>query len=362
MGNKLRDIFSDTAVEMGGRIRFENPDAHKKFLEALQIVWEEGKTVKLDGVSSILSGVKNGQYIYPFLENKCLDQVIVAPSMESVPIELETELGMRTLMFRRYSVLNEIILETDTKAVVYIKLRVSKDAEQSTFTYKTQPELAKDTKEIIESYSTVLAFINSLFRDDVGGKHPEELDLIRKTKKYFIGSVAFYRKMQKIEQDFNLKFDMSKHNEEQNDEQELEELYALIYEKRAFRLSAKLNSKEGINVSAGLSDAEKAIGTQILLTFASDAKCELYGQTISFFTANLLINAVIKEVRGKEDGSVQLWYDDTDVEPMYISYTGFVTEEERNEELAKLMEHKEKYIEAISAEEYYRKSYNEAFM
>ena len=39
--------------------------------------------------------------------------------------------------------------------------------------------------------------------------------------------------------------------------------------------------------------------TQILLTFASEAKCELYGQTISFFTANLLVNAVIKAVRGE---------------------------------------------------------------
>ena len=37
MGNKLKEIFSDAPIDMGGNIRFENADAYKKFLEALDI-------------------------------------------------------------------------------------------------------------------------------------------------------------------------------------------------------------------------------------------------------------------------------------------------------------------------------------
>ena len=62
MGNKLKDIFSDAPIDMGGNIRFESEDAYKKFLEALDIVWEEGKAVEVEGVSSISTKIKSGKF------------------------------------------------------------------------------------------------------------------------------------------------------------------------------------------------------------------------------------------------------------------------------------------------------------
>ena len=356
MANKLKDIFSNNMVDMGGKIRFETPEAYKKFLEALESVWEEGKTVEVEGVSSISTQMKSGRYAYPFLEENGIDKMFVAPSVEMVPVALETEIGTKTLQLRRFHTTNEIILETNSKAIVYMKMMIKKGTTQNTFSYRVQPELAKTVGEIVENYIVTVAFLNYLFREDVSGTQ-EELDLISKTKNYFVGALDFYKRLQKVEQEFDLDFCPKEQNEKCNDEQEFEELYALVYEKKAFRFNAKLTAEKGIDVATKLSETELVVGSKIELTFRSTAEFDIYGQTISVYTANLLSNAVVKEIKAEENGNTKIWYDDTDSEPMFISYTGFKSEAERDHEMEVLMEHSKKYIEASTVDEYLRQKY-----
>lgn len=353
MANKLKDIFSNKMVDMGGKIRFETPDAYKKFLEALEIVWEEGKAVEIEGVTSISTQMKTGKYVYPFLEDNKVDKVFIAPSTERVPITLETELGERTLQLRRYYTSNEIILETDSKAIVYMKMKVRKGTTENTFSYRVQPDFAKNIDEIVENYIITIAFIDYLFREDLKSTK-EELDMISKTKSYFSGALDFYKRLQNVEKEFELQFNPKLKNEKGNDEQEFEELYYLLYEKKVFRYNAKLTADSGINVAIKLNETKLEIGSKLELTFKSKVEFDIYGQTISIFTANLLSNAVVKEIKEEENGNVKIWYDDTDSEPMYISYTGFRTETERDCELETIKEHPQKYIEALTVEDFLR--------
>lgn len=349
MGNKLKDIFSDAPIDMGGNIRFESEDAYKKFLEALDIVWEEGKTVEVEGVSSILTKIKSGKYEYPFLEHDKLKQVVIAPSPEMVDISLSTELGEKFLHLRRYHTAKEIVLETPEKAIVYMKMKVKKGSTQNTFSYRVQTELAKTMDEIVESYVVVVAFINSLFVDDVNGT-AEEIELIRNTKNYFTKALEYYQRVQQVEKDFAVHFNPAIKNEDETDEQELEELYGLLYEKMAFRYNAKLTTNDGLEVTEKMKEIE--IGSKLELTFSSKAEFRLYGQTITLYTANILSNAVVKNVEQTTDGKVKILYHDTDSEPMYISYTAFKSEEDRESELKVIMEHGEKYVNAPTVAEY----------
>ena len=97
---------------------------------------------------------------------------------------------------------------------------------------------------------------------------------------------------------------------------------------------------------------EIEIGSKLELTFSSKAEFRLYGQTIMLYTANILSNAVVKNVEQTTDGKVKILYHDTDSEPMYISYTAFKSEEERESELKVIMEHREKYVNAPTVAEY----------
>lgn len=349
MGNKLKEIFSDAPIDMGGNIRFENEDAYKKFLEALDIVWEEGKAVELEGVSSISTKIKSGKYEYPFLEHDKLKQVVIAPSPEMIDISVSTELGEKKLCLCRYHTANKIVLETDKKAIIYMKMSVQKGTSQNTFSYRVQTELAKTIDEIVESYVVAVAFINSLFVDDANGT-AEELELIRNTKNYFSKALDYFKRVQRIEKELEVQFNPSVQNEDESDGQELEELYGLLFENMAFRYNAKLTSKDGIEIAEKLKGIE--VGNKLELTFGNKAEFQLYGQTIMLYTASILINAVVKSVEETPDGNVKILYDDTDSEPMYISYTAFKLEDEREQEIKTIMEHREKYINAPTVAEY----------
>lgn len=355
MTNKLKDIFSNKDVEMGGKVHFETAEAYKQFLKALELVWEEGKTVEVEGVSAISTQMKTGQSAYPFVEEERVDKMVVAPSTEIISIPLETEIGNKEIQFRKYHTANDTILETASKAIVYMKMRVKNGTTQNTFSYRVQPDFAKSIEEIVESYIVVLAFLEYLFKEDVSGTK-EELEVISKTKKYFRGALDFYKRVRQIEQAFNLQFQPQVQNEKKNDEKEFEELYGLLIENLVFRLNAKLTAKEGINIDGKLNESKLKIGSKLDLTFKGDLEYDIYGQTIKLFSANLLLNAAVEEIK-EENGNTKIFYSDTDSEPMFISYTAFKSEEERDHELEKIMQYKEKYSKAITVEEYLRKKY-----
>jgi hypothetical protein len=122
MSNKLKDIFSNKMFDLGGNLHFQDSESYKKFLKALQIVQNEGREVKVKGVSSLATKVRDGEMEYPFLEHVNLTHFIIAPSTEEVPFVLNTEYGERTVVFKRYHTSNEIILETNEDEVVYFKI------------------------------------------------------------------------------------------------------------------------------------------------------------------------------------------------------------------------------------------------
>lgn len=356
MGNKLKDIFSNKMIDFGGDIQFDTLEAYKKFLEALKIVEEEGRVVEVEGVSSISTKAKSGSYEYPFFKDDRVDKVYVGPSIDTVPISLQTDLGEKTLQLNRYHTTSEIIFETDKNDIVYLKLSIKKKNNQNTFFYRAQPELAKTVEEIIENYSIIEAFLSYIFLDDADASQ-EEYKMIKDIKKYFNDAVTYFKRVRKLEETFAVKFNPAKQNEKGNDEQEVEELYALIFAERAFRYNAKLNSPGDAEITMIILDPQLVIGKKIEMIFSGTAEFDIYGEKIIIYTANLLVNAIVKEMKEEMDGKMKVWYDDTDSEPMFISYMGFKTLDEREAEMDKLMEHKKKYVDAISVEEYLHKKY-----
>ena len=59
--------------------------------------------------------------------------------------------------------------------------------------------------------------------------------------------------------------------------------------------------------------------------------CSVCGQDILIYTANLLENAVIKEIiENRETGKTKMLYDEADNNPMFISYTGLQQKKMQN--------------------------------
>lgn len=53
MGNKLKEVFSNQEISYKGKISFKNKEAYEDFIEALNSVQEEGRTIRVNGVRGI---------------------------------------------------------------------------------------------------------------------------------------------------------------------------------------------------------------------------------------------------------------------------------------------------------------------
>lgn len=352
MSNRLKDIFSNKMFDLGGNLHFQDSESHKKFLEALQIVQNEGIEVEVKGISSLTTKVRDGEMEYPFLEQNELTQLIIAPSTEDVPFVLNTEYGEKTVLFKRYQTTNEIILETDGNEVVYFKIAFIKNTSNSTFTYRIQPHLAKTVKDIVENFNTAIALLNTIFIYKDSQDLSDEYEPIHNMRESILGSELFFKRLYLVEQELELSFQPTQINDTENNEGELEELYLLLIEKKVIRLNAKLNATEstGMTMEPGIHELE--VGSKIDLTFLGESEYTIFGQIISVHTANLLSNAIVKEVKEGEDGTIKVLYGDTDNRPMYISYTGFKTIDEAKQEMKTIIEHKEKYTDALTINEH----------
>ena len=81
--------------------------------------------------------------------------------------------------------------------------------------------------------------------------------------------------------------------------------------------------------------------------------------TVTLHTANLLVNALVKDIQECDDGTVKILYGDTDSKPMYISFSAFKTKEEAEQEGDNILQHDEVYINALTSNAYINQFYSE---
>ena len=75
------------------------------------------------------------------------------------------------------------------------------------------------------------------------------------------------------------------------------------------------------------------VGTALDLTFVKRKVFYLWGKNIEIYTSNLLTNAIVKEIIEFENGTTRISYGEEDSRPMFISYKGFKTEKEAENEM-----------------------------
>lgn len=357
MSNKLKDVFSDKMFEMGGNLSFRDKEAHDKFLESLKIIYDEGRAVEVDGVSAISTSVKDGDMIYPLMIESTPTKVIVYPSVEPVSITVDTACGKRAANFRRYETNNDVIVESNSNEIVFLKFAFRKGGHQVQFTYRMQSQFANKARDVMESYCVAIGILNHFFKPDNEQDISDNLDSLHTIKQSFQITYLFWKKLSLIEDELALSFDPVKIGNIDDNVRDVEELYLLLVEKKAVRMDAKLEATEATGITLESDKYIPEIGQAIGLTFTSKTTYLICEQAIVVYTANLLTNAIIKEFSETETGAIKILYGDTDSTPMYISCTGHKTPDEAEVESSLIFKDKErtqKYHDALTVKEYYR--------
>lgn len=344
MSNKLKKIFSNDPPDLSGKIRFETKKDLERFIEIMQRPPKDGEPVKVEGVKSLETNY-NG---YPLIDNNESSEVFISSS-ERIKYEINTQKEKRILTFWRHNKDNKTILETPEKDVFYIRMEVVEEDEKVTFTYNFQPECANSMEEIVDNCDVMEAFLDTMFyKEDV--ERDEQMEQFKKS----INEIrVYFNRICEIEFVSGINFDPSKFGQLEKEGGLVEELYLLLVKGAVIRLNARLTDVESakIEIEENKLLAEPEIGGKLDLTFLSQDEYRICEQEIVVHKASLLSNIIIKDIQ-TQDGKKVMYYDDTDSNPMYISYTGFLAKEEAQKELESIMNHSEKYTQARTLTEH----------
>lgn len=353
MSNKLKSVFSKDEISFGGKINFKNQESYENFIMALETVQEEGGCVSVKGVDSVGTLIRKGKSEYLINENDKIYDFVIAPSTDEVSFELDTACGKKMLIFKRYWINKGVVLQTPQNAIIYIKIFLEKDSLKCKINYQIHLDKAKTIKELSENYNIVLSFFNRLFRDDII-KSDNCID-IKNIKIYFAKSIERYKKLEYIEKEFGVTFVPKDLAQNEDSWMDLEELYLALKEKEVIRLNAKVNDTETAGMKINHQIDSIKVGDAIDITFITEIYYFLWNVKITLFSANLLSNAIVKEIKEASDGEIKILYGNEDSRPMYISYMGFKTETEAKEEMKEIMNHKEDYMNALTVMGYINK-------
>lgn len=355
MGNKLKEMFSDDIYAINGQLKFEDNAALKEFVKALKIVEEEGRAVPVEGVKSISTKISSNSANYPVSEHKNISNVTLYPAVDTVEYKIQVENEERKILFYRSERKNEIVLETGKQEVVYFQMIYTKESKGLKINYKVQFNHANTIEEVLYSFSSAVALVSTLFVPDAPNSDEEDKRVFQALFEYFKNSEAFFRRLRMVESELDLTIVPHRlDNMSLEEAQCVDEIYLLLCKKKVIRLNAKITPHEASVVMHPDRPKDLEVGDRIGITFFEQMEYSFLGEKISLHTANLISDAIIKEIKKEEkEDSITVIYGDTDSRPMYISFTAFKTFEEAKYEREHIMKDREKeYVNALKTYEY----------
>lgn len=360
MPNRIKDIFSDDMFNIDSTLRFRDNEAYKNFLAAMEIAYAEGRIVPIDGVSSISTEVSHQGMRFLLEEYANISHFVVGPAVERITIPLIVGTDEKTIKFLRSQTKDKVILRTEPNSVISFCFTFFLSENKNTVNYKVRFENAKTISEVADSFGLAAALLAYFYKSE--DERPTEKDKVSLSdvKKYFHYYEAFFNRLCAIENELGLSILPSLlNNLPREEQQDIDELYLFLCEKQVIRLNAKLTPNDSTTITMNHNNNELNIGNKIALTFLSTIEFNFLKQTVLLHTANLIVNALIKEIQENSDGTVKILYGDTDSKPMYISFSAFKTKKEAEQEVESILQHNDIYINALTSSAHIKQFYTD---
>lgn len=359
MANRIKEVFSEQMFGMTGQLRFQDENAYQRFLSALELVQEEGRSVPVNGVSSISTQLVHQGMKYPIEELTDISEFVVSPSFVPFKITL-SESESKEVEFYRCIAKNQTIIRSKDDAIVFFQFSLSNLESKVTIEYKIHFEKANTIEEVAEAFCLArLILMKFNTQEETRDADKSTLSLLDALN-YFRVQEAFLRRILALEKELSISFPPALlSNLPREEQQDIDELYIFLVSRRKVRLNGKLTSSESTAFFVPEESSHSVIGNSIELTFTGTIDYDILGQSIRLFTANLLENAIVKDIQKADDNTtIKILYGDTDSKPMFISFSAFKTQEEASSEQKVIMEHKDEYTDALTSYAYIKQFYS----
>lgn len=359
MANKLKEIFSNDSPELKSVLRFRDNDAYRNFRSAMDTVENDGCIVSVEGVESVSVYIQDHGVSFPIEQHTDISRFLIGPVMESVPFSVIWGDGEKIYNFKRFQTNEGVVLETVKNAVVYLRLVFSKITETVKIKYQIQYQFAESISDICFELKACMSFLSKFVAPTTEKGTPDETNRISEIIRFLRFTEGFISRLKAVERELGVKFDPQKlPSLSSGDQQEIEDIYILLCKKLPLRLNAKINSSDASNIEVFDVQKELTVGSKIALAFISKDEYELLGQRFTLYTANALINAIIKDFR-KDGEKTIIYYGDADSQPMYVSYSAFLEEGRAKKEVERNLGGERAYIEALTGVQYVKRYFEE---
>ena len=263
-----------------------------------------------------------------------ISHFVVGLAVEPVTIPLTIGTDEKTITLWRSQTKDKTILRSEPNSVIFFCFSFFLSENKNTVNYKVQFENAKTINEVADSFGLAAALLAYFYKSEDEKSTEKDKVSLSDVKKYFHYYEAFFKRLYAIENELGLSISPSfLNNLPREEQQDIDELYLLLCEKKVVRLNAKLTSSDLTSIIMHHNNNELNVGNKIALTFLSTIEFNFLKQTVLLHTANLIVNALIKEIQDSSDGTVKILYGDTDSKPMYVAFSAYKTTEEAEQEM-----------------------------
>lgn len=363
MGNKLRDIFKNEEPAIKGVFSFADAETYNRFAEAMKKIQNEGGSARVGEGVSIKTYIKNGnssseEYV---LHEGPMQDLVIFGQEDPYPIEVDIDQAKKKIDCWRTMINSGMIITGPKNSVIDFKVHFNIDKHTLDLSVTPQLENAKCTEDVIASYKIANAVFRKILHvDEATSKlsaiqqkqYKREAEQIAPLLDRIEQEARIFEIVRLIEEELNLKFDITQFAKEPEYLQDVEELYFAVIKKLPIRLNAKVTSSDTQGINIAHVEKDLRIGDPINITYGSEITYNICETEIKLFTANIISNASVKKILPQEDGQIKIIYGDDEVCPMFISYRVYMTEAEAQNEAHSMIERKEEYIQAKTVYEY----------
>ena len=359
MANKIRDIFSDGMFSLESQIRFKNKESYNDFQALLEKVYDDGNSYQAKGIDSMSISIQQNGKKYPLEEHTNISGFVVGPAVESVSIPLLVNNLEKEITFTRYETRDKVVVKSMPDAIICFQFDFSKTANKHSVTFNAQLEKAKTLDEIIESYLIAETLFDKLFVAKEQPAEDNQIITIWNIKQRFHNYSRFYGRIHALAEEFNLSISPSRIKSLSAEEQQtIDELYLLLVDKKTVKLNGKLSYDDSTSFTVNSPSSDITVGKSYKLVFLGTRDYTILDQTVKIYTANLLSNMIVREIKKESDGSTKVLYGDVDSNPMFISYSAYKTEADASIECKSIVDHEDNYTMAEYSNVYIQQYYS----
>lgn len=223
--------------------------------------------------------------------------------------------------------------EVDFSNIIKVYLMFGK--EECRINYSLYPEETRSLVKVIKEIERFLHFIKCIFKEE--NMHPEFND----TVKYFLRIIDGLRRAKEVCEKLKIELSPIQVFELNRRNGALERLYLLLIRKKIIRKNQSIDNMEIPK------RGQLQIGNQLSLIFTGSEKVVLGDRSIKLYEIYCSFGAEIVDIKHNGENDI-VYFKKSEKNPMYISYSAFLSEDEVDAELDKVKTKLEQYRNAAT--------------